>query len=194
VNVVISPECHGGGPYADIKDLSNITVTSGGSAVFKFTEQKGFKLTWCMFGVAKAGVSSPTPDFLRVEYNDTTKQTSTKNGSLVDDRVSSIGNMSIGQAWFKIDNVKPADTKTYKVRCNVVVPYNEQHTATAVLEVPNGKTNNNNNVIYPKTDQTDQTDQADIANIVYECSYRIEIKIYDDRQTDRCSTARIHFT
>jgi hypothetical protein len=118
---------------AGMANLPNLTVTSGSTAEMNFTDTDGTPIRWCVFGMSDPASLNPNPRFMTVESG----PFKVINGTLYDSRVSFIGNLTVGKAWFRIANVNVNDSNTYKLRC-VLVAGGFQY-PTMVLEVLPGQ-------------------------------------------------------
>jgi len=91
--------------------LAGINTTSGQNAEFRFDETTGNNVASCKFGVDNGGAAQPDPTLLEITYN----QSGWQNVSS-DARVSFIGERS-RKLWFKMENVRVVDAKTYRLWC-----------------------------------------------------------------------------
>jgi hypothetical protein len=115
-------------------NLPKLTVTSGSTAEMNVTDTDGRLINWCLFGISDPASANPNPRLLGVQ-SDPFKVINA--GTTYDKRVSFIGNVTVGKAWFRIANVNVKDSNTYNIRCHV----NNQnlYSPTMVLEVLPGK-------------------------------------------------------
>lgn len=97
--------------------LPKQTVIAGSTVEMKATDSTGAKYNWCVFGISSPDHINPHPNFLTVDNYKNDNMVVKINGSTYNSRVSFVGDLNIGKAWFRITDVKVADSKTYKIRC-----------------------------------------------------------------------------